>query len=103
MTTYKPTKRFVTLAVVLALLVSLRGISLDNISVSLLPGTVVNHQANQYYSADRDALTALLNAHFNPAGPQVTASDVRVPELTDATGIDPNTKTLAEYLPRKAA
>lgn len=87
----------------LALVLSLRGISMENISVSLLPGTVVNHQAQQYYSADRDALTVLLNAQFNPAGPQVTVSDVRLPELTDATGTEPNTKTLAEYLPRKAA
>lgn len=82
-------------------LLQLRSVTVDKITVSTLPGTVVTHQSEQYYSADRSALTDLLNQHFNPFGPKVATSDVRVPELTDADGRSPDTKSLADYLPKE--
>lgn len=83
----------------IAFVMSVRDIPMQKITVSLVPGAIVNHQSAQYYSADRDALVQLLNASFNPVGPRITISDVRLPELTDAAGGAPQTKTLAEYLP----
>lgn len=68
-----------------SLIDGLRQAGLAKVTAYLLPGEAVKSGSKSYYSIHTAEFLSLLSAHFNPYGRELSATDLHVEELREAT------------------
>lgn len=77
------------------LIVEMGKLDRKNFTFHMMPGEASQSGGVTYYSVHKEALTALLQAEFNPYGDEISTEDLMAEELSNTTESDTHPETFA--------